>query len=765
MDLTPGMEILIAIATALTMVAAVGPGGQERRIKVGKHHDTAGERVIFTLELGEETVTLDPGKPWVKVDQHKWATRGLMEPPQSFHVLPNGTVDINGEKIAPNDPEGIAKLEHEINKRHAGPVAPRTPAVSPGAAATSKAAQTQRAGRVHFKVRLDHLGHLMVGCDRGGEQTETSMRGFHTLIQNGMMVKPQSVHVDPLQRAIELDGVRFECTEAGARQLEETLNSSYAPILKTEREDAIDIKENPASSTGFDIFFVTVHSGVRFEVKGHLDQAKLDLLQDPAKCDLLRPGVVLRLSPPYLLIRQKRADGGDEKIAELPDVHYRRASALQLQQVFNHSRIRRSGGKAGLEHAPVVEARAAEILELRLVRNPQNKLSLWLECVMTVGGNPEGKAFTYHNIAELNHHGVFLPHLDVNLSLDSRTLSILNQQTHQDETLTVDSVSGDEDLIRASQMLTAALKPPTARPAEPLPEFKSAAPAEREQDASPPSPGPELESTPAPPPAAALDGQTTPGLNEAGAVTCGDGIITGSPEAQTGLAGSDSPLIVNATVKSEEVPSEPPLTGVEAPQAPVAPESSPDEGLLALFTETDPVRINLEIFRRLGPRLGLVVQDVRLSLPRVFEDRRFEVVSFTHPEIVSVLELRSEDFVGFYLSHVNDHNVLLVYACKGKHFEWGTGRCLLEAGLTAEANEFKGSALLGLAQDRPRHVVFVVRPEYKQWAGPFEKQYEEANARLVTVPELAANRNEYALVWPELPDAASTSTAGGAAAG
>ena len=68
---------------------------------------------MFTLTLMGETVTLDPGKLWVKVDVHKWVTRDLMEAPPSFRVLANGAVEINGEKIAledANDGDGVAAM-------------------------------------------------------------------------------------------------------------------------------------------------------------------------------------------------------------------------------------------------------------------------------------------------------------------------------------------------------------------------------------------------------------------------------------------------------------------------------------------------------------------------------------------------------------------------------------------------------------------------------------------------------------------------------
>jgi hypothetical protein len=457
-DFTPALGLLLGVIAVWLLSSTDGAGSPARKITAGTSRDAEGRPRVFTLNHGFESVTLDPGKPWVKADEHKWVTRGVIEPPQSFHVLPGGTVEINGEKITLDDPEGLAKLEHEINKSHIAPIPHKPP--SPSGLASPVAPQvTADAARAHFKVKLDHLGHLMIECARGAERVETGLRGLPQLVVNGLMLKPKALHVDPLQRAVELDGVRFECNEAGAHALQETLNARYASVLKAGDEHAIDVKENMASPTRFDIAFVTVHAGVRHEVRGHLSQEKLDLLQDPARSDLLWPGILLRLSPPFLLIRQRRPDGGEECIAEVPDIEYLRATAARLQQVFNHPRVRRSAGGAASHPAALSEA-AAGFSELRVVRNPKNPLLLWLECHAAKGGPAEGKAFTHHNVADLQHRGMFAPPLDVSLSLDHRRLSILNTQTRQEEALVVDAESGDEVLARASRMLTAALKPP-----------------------------------------------------------------------------------------------------------------------------------------------------------------------------------------------------------------------------------------------------------------------------------------------------------------
>ena len=218
-ELTRDVGFLLGMIAAWLLAGAVGAGGPLRhQIKAGTLGDAEGHPRVFTLDHGGETVTLDPGKSWVKADEHKWVTRGLIEAPQSFHVLPGGTVEINGEKITLDDPDGPAKLEHEINKSHTAPVVHK-PAPVPAGGSPAAPQETTGDIRAHFKVRVDHLGHMMIECARGPERVETGLRGLLQLVANGLMLRPKDLHVDPLQRAVELDGVRFECTEVGARSL------------------------------------------------------------------------------------------------------------------------------------------------------------------------------------------------------------------------------------------------------------------------------------------------------------------------------------------------------------------------------------------------------------------------------------------------------------------------------------------------------------------------------------------------------------------
>ena len=132
-------------------MAATAEGVREKRIAVGKQCDAVGHPKVFTLTFGGETLTLDPGKSWIKVDAFKWTTRGLIEEPQSFHVLADATVEINGEKIGLHDPDAIAKLEHEINKRHIASAARPPHAALPSARPVSTPGQTPGSNRFNSK--------------------------------------------------------------------------------------------------------------------------------------------------------------------------------------------------------------------------------------------------------------------------------------------------------------------------------------------------------------------------------------------------------------------------------------------------------------------------------------------------------------------------------------------------------------------------------------------------------------------------------------
>jgi hypothetical protein len=747
--------VWIGVSLAVLVVAMAFGAAPLAPVKAGKRPDSAGKPRNYTLTYKEETIDLEPGRPWSYADRFKWVTRGIIETPQSYHVLPDGTVDVNDEKIRLNDPDGEAKLEREVNKRHAGPEAAQTAAAAVGTPRKAAAARRLARDKVLFRVHLDHLKHFQIECRRGEEQTVTGVRGIHGLVENGLMVRPRSVHLDPLQRYFELDGVRFDSTEEGAQRLEEALNANYAPSLHGQQEAVIEVRDNPASATGFDIYFPALRAGARVLVKEHLSQASLDILQDQDHCEMLQRGILVRLSPPYLLVRRKRSDGGEEHVPEIADTHYRRVTAAQLQQVLNHPLIRRSSGGP----AATVTAAAQgppEIVKLRVVKNPQNPLTLWLECVKSKGAPPEGKAFTHHNVADLQQARIFLPHLDVALSLDGRTLSIVDREGRPEQRITVDTHSSEEDLRQASRILTGALKPPSAPAAAPSPETPLAAAGGLPESAKCPTAAAPAEALPSVPPAAAPPSDKPPLAETVEAVAA----LTRPPEKEAETRVATPPPMeskepgTSATAAEMSKATSPPAAGetdgAAAPPLPKQPK---------LFREGDPVQVIKQVFWRLCARAGLPAQDVWLSLPPIFTDRRFEVLGFSHPQVTGLTELRGEEFYGFYLSHISPEKAVLVYACQGKQLEFGPKRCLLHTAPTAEPSEYQGSALLGLGQDASGSFVFVVTPEFKAWIAPHQKLCHEAYAEFITAGEFFAGQDKYVLIWPESAPAAEAGEA------
>jgi hypothetical protein len=676
-----------------------------KRVTAGKKLDAEGQPKAFLLRNRHEEITLEPGKTWAQLDIYKWVTRGLIEEPAGFHVLANGSVQLHGEQVELEDPNGVAQLEEKVNHRFTAPAAKPAP---PAILAHTPVAKGSGPNKVRFKVRLDKMGHFMVACFRADERVETGVRGLPTLVRNGLMLKPRDIHVDPLLSYVEIDGTRFDSTPAGAEALENRLNNSYAPVLKGDGHAAVEIRPNSAAASGFDIHFSTFRAGARFEVKGHLCQEQLDALQDQVKCQLLRPGIVLRISPPHLIIRRRRPDGGEERIPELPDIHYLRITAAELQKILNHPLLRRGPGAATCEASSVTEAGKLEIIELHIVRNPQSKALLAMEMVTPRGRH--AKALTHHNVAELQHTGVFRANIHVALSIDNRTLSILDQESRHEERIVLDPTSADGDLQKAAQMLTSALKPVAHLAMEEI-----RIPVEQSNSPSPAIGEPEPAIEPA-----AIPAETAPGRE---------------PAVQVIIEPVSGPQVTEQRSVQQVSP-------IAVPEAETHPE------LRALFSESDPVRTNIEVFRRLESCLGVQPQQVRLSLERVFEDRHFEIISFTHPDISTVLEIRSEEFIGFYLSHINEHRVLLDYAHLGKRIEWGPKKCLLQASVTSDPDEFNARGLLGMALTENNQYVFIVTPAFKQWAKSREKWFQQTGASFMTIDDLAGAPEACRLVWP-----------------
>ncbi|HMP84858.1 MAG TPA: hypothetical protein PKA41_19365, partial [Verrucomicrobiota bacterium] len=625
---------VLAGGLAAMILAGVLTGGAGGRVVTSIQSDETGKPQSFVFTFGNEVVKLYPGLSWAGVDRHKWTARGLIEEPNHFHVHVDGSVEINWERIRLTDEDGPRKLQHQIEKRHAHSVThdQQQATATAGWTAPSKPEDD----RVHFRVKLDRFGHLIIECSQGGEREETGLRGIAALIHNGKMLKPATMHVDAMQRAIEIDGIRFECTEDGAKQLEAVLNAKYVPTGGAHKGMAIHIKESAVSSTGFDIHFMTKHAGVPFEVKGHLTQETLDILSDSARCDLLQPGVQMRIAAPYLLVRRRRADMGEDKIPGVPDVNYLRTTAMELEQILNHPMVRKGGAvvDTAMSGGETRTHQSPQIQQIRVVRNAANEKLCWFECVMNDGSVQPPKAITHHNIAELQQFGVFRPNLEVSVTLDNRSLVIFDRETRQERTAKLDPDGTDDELFEVRKMLTLALKPVAAR---------------------------------------------------AGAVVR-DGVAKAGP-IKIEIPSKSQPSHVE-TVLQPPVPQPPPP--VAAPRKPEI-----DPVISALFQEADPLRVNLAVFDKLRTRFGLPVQDVLFSLPMVFNDRRFEIINLEGGEVSDLMELRDEWFYGFYLSHVSERKVLLVYACNGTHIEWGPDKCVVQQSVKSEPEEFRAPGLLG----------------------------------------------------------------------
>ena len=664
------------------------------RIRAGHSLDGEGRPAAFTLSYRDEIVVLDNCKPWSKADSFKWVTRGVIEGPQGFHIHPNGDIDLNGKDFRLSDPRSVAKLEQEINKRHDLPVPP-----APPRAPSTPAPSSSVSPKLEFKVHLDHVGAVQIVCTHGAERIETGIRGLGHLVERGLLVKPRQFHLDPLAAFIEIDGVTFRCDANGARELESVLNTKYRAEARDDSKTPVLVTENAASGTGYDLRFATVAHGALREVHEHLAQSSLDLLQDEAHCSILQPGTVLRLSPPYLLARRKGTSAGEVRIPNLPDLQYRAATCEQVQAFLNHPLIRRSAETTTQSVASAPEKIAA----MRVVPNPHNAMFFWIECLTASGQPSEGKAWTHRNLADWQHSGVFDDAFDVALSFDNRELSVLEKATKAEERVTLDHKSPKANLEQASALLTKALGKPARLTTSP--ETADAKPG------SPPS---------APPSSPGSTGQASSAKVERPTVTA--------------VEPSTAPAVEPPTAPAEEPPlSEPEIA---APW-------------LSVFDQVDPQKTHLEVFARLVELHGSGTQDIQLSLERVFANRRFEVLSFSHASVQSVFELRSEKFHGFYLCHINEHKTLFVYANAGRHIEWAPDKCLLQAAVSEDEHGFDGKALLGLAIHTDGTFGFVVTPECKRWTSSHAPHYREARAVFLSPSDLAAAAEDYSMVWPQ----------------
>ena len=462
--------------------------------------------------------------------------------------------------------------------------------------------------------------------------------------------------------------------------LEAFLNTHYSREM-TEKPVAIHVRENPASPTGFEMEYITERDGIRRDVIVPLVNEEIEMLQDTAKGGLIRSGVIVRLMPPFLMVRRRLSDGRETPVPELMDIEYRSASAAMIQHMLNHPAIVRGPGEGEVK---------ARFVEIRVVKHPNDKTLLWLECYLADALKPLLRALTHQNMANLQHDEMFLEHLHVNTSMDNRKIGILDSRTKIEQSLVVDVHSPEEVLAAAGRVLTASLRVATGacRPV----------------------------SDPVPPPPA------------------------------------EPPLPLH--LESKTPPAQPPSRVIIPAPEPPAPEPEPEAELgippeiEELFSEKDPIRINESIFEELAADVDLPVMDVCFSLARVFNHRRFRILNFDDTEVRDVMDLRGEDFYGFYLAELPHQGLDLVYACRGVHIEWGLDKCVVQTGFRTEPMDYRGHGLLGLAQDRDSGFLFIVEPEYKAWVRPHQSACAQANAKFATLREFAGMRHECTPIWP-----------------
>jgi len=346
-------------------------------ITVGKRRilNLRGKEIeVFTMSLGEETIELLPLKNWGQLDVHKWTVRGRLPGTPAGIEVTEDHVKLIGETVSPAHPGGCARLEKLFEEWLA--------LEKEGLELARKKAQRRKTisavpesppapGQHHFQVDVDKEGQVHVRCLEGKEELAMiglNLPGFNSLVTQGWMRKPHALKVGALHDWVELDGVlySFEKGNNDAAKLTEALNNNYRPPVALGQGKDIVVYANAASSTGFDIQFPARVAGVPDHRRRPLAEESLELLQDPTHCGLLQPGLVIKLTRPTLIFKQKTPDGGEQYLDASPEnvvrvsdedgdlklidlsrpVNYLHLGPIELTAVFNHPSINRHA-KAG----------------------------------------------------------------------------------------------------------------------------------------------------------------------------------------------------------------------------------------------------------------------------------------------------------------------------------------------------------------------------------------------------------------------------------
>ncbi|HEY5912043.1 MAG TPA: hypothetical protein VJA21_15675 [Verrucomicrobiae bacterium] len=354
------------------------------QIKVGKRPTLLnGKEVeVFTMTMGTETIELLPLKNWGQLDLYKWRVRGKLPGTPAGLEITVDHVKLLGETVLPKDPEGCTKLERlfgewlamekeslELAKKKAQPKA---------TSASPEAALPPEQQAMQFQVEMDREEQVHIHCVKGKERLASiglNAPGFQSLVSQGLMRKPHTLKTGALHDWVELDGVLFSFEKGNndTAKLLAALNASYLPAANLGSGKEVVVYANSASSTGFDIQFPAKAGGVLESRRRPLSEDSLELLQDPDHCGLLQKGLLIKLTRPTLIFKQKTAEGserylerceanlvrvsdedGDQKVIDLSQpVNYMHLNAAELTAVFNHPTINRHSRATPPPSAPI----------------------------------------------------------------------------------------------------------------------------------------------------------------------------------------------------------------------------------------------------------------------------------------------------------------------------------------------------------------------------------------------------------------------------
>jgi hypothetical protein len=333
---------------------------------------------IFTLTLGDETIQLLPLRNWGQLDVYKWRVQGKLPGTPAGLEVTFEHVKIGGETVGIGDPDGCTKLQNAFDEwltlENNDLALARKALGSRPRSTTSSSSREGAQQSVQFRVASDKRGQVHIKCLRGAETLTSvglTVQGFNGLFNQGLMRKPRTLVVGALHDWVELDGdlCSFEHGNDDTAKLEKLLNERYAPLTEFGAGKDILVFANAASPTGFDVQFSVTVGGVSENRRRTLNDAALELMQEPIRCGLLRPGLIIKRSPPTFIFKRKTPDGGEaylekteentvrvlgddgreRQIALSQPVNYTRLSVVELMAVFNHPAVtRHSESNAGL---------------------------------------------------------------------------------------------------------------------------------------------------------------------------------------------------------------------------------------------------------------------------------------------------------------------------------------------------------------------------------------------------------------------------------